>query len=301
MRSDFIPLRVKTNMEKLLTIGMATYDDYDGVFFSIQSLRMFHDCDTDQIEFIVLDGNSEKEHGKACKSFVENQIKGKYIPFTGTNSSFNKYKIVNYASGKYILIIDCHVLIEKDGISKLLKYFKEHPNCKDLIQGPLWYDDLKHVSTHFNQEWRGDMFGTWGTNQEEYSKGLPFEIPMQGMGLMAFEKSAWVGINDHFKGFGAEEGYIAEKFRRNGGKNICLPFLKWNHRFGRPDGVKYRLILEDRIWNYFIGWLEITKDPNHIMISSIYNYFRNKIPRESLDNIFNEAKKLILGENYANT
>ena len=27
--------------EKLLTIGMATYDDFDGVFFSIQALRMY--------------------------------------------------------------------------------------------------------------------------------------------------------------------------------------------------------------------------------------------------------------------
>jgi hypothetical protein len=287
-------------MSKLLTIGMATYDDYNGVFFSIQSLRMFHEiCNTEQVEFIVLDGNPSSEHGKACKSYIEHQVHGKYIAYDGVNSSFNKYKIVEYATGKYILIIDCHVLIEKDGISKLLQYFQENPDCKNLIQGPLWYDDLKNISTHFDPVWRGDMFGIWGTNKNEYDKGLPFEIQMQGMGLMAFEKSAWTGINNNFKGFGAEEGYIAEKFRRNGGKNICLPYLKWNHRFGRPDGVKYRLILEDRIWNYFIGWLEITKDPNDIMVLSIYNYFRNKIPRESLDNIFLEAKKTILGENHA--
>lgn len=289
-------------MDKLLTIGMATYDDFDGVFFSIQALRMYHDiCNTDQVEFIVLDGNPEQEHGKACKSFVENQVKGKYIPFTGVNSSFNKYKIVDYASGKYILIIDCHVLIEKDGISKLLEYFKQNPNCKDLIQGPLWYDDLKNISTHFTPKWSGDMFGVWGTNQKEYDKQLPFEIQMQGMGLLAFEKSSWTKINEHFRGFGAEEGYIAEKFRRNGGKNICLPFLKWNHRFGRPNGVKYKLILEDRIWNYFIGWLEITKNPNHIMVLSIYNYFRKKIPKDKLDKILEEATNLIIGENNANT
>lgn len=287
-------------MDKLLTIGMATYDDYDGVFFSIQSLRMFHDiCNTDQVEFIVLDNNSNSEHGKACKSFVENQVHGKYIVNNEQNSSFNKYKIVDYASGKYVLIIDCHVLIEKNGIDNLLKYFQENPNCKNLIQGPLWYDDLKNISTHFDPTWRGDMFGIWATNKEKYDEGLPFEIPMQGMGLLSFERSNWVGINKHFKGFGAEEGYIAEKFKRNGGKNICLPYLKWNHRFGRPNGVKYPLILEDRIWNYFVGWLEITKNPNDIMIYSIYNYFRNRIPKERLDNILNDATNLILGEQNA--
>jgi hypothetical protein len=63
--------------------------------------------------------------------------------------------------------------------------------------------------------------------------------------------------------------------------------------------VKYPLILEDRIWNYFVGWLEITKNPDDIMIYSIYNYFRNRIPRERLEKIFNDTKKLILGDNYA--
>jgi hypothetical protein len=41
-----------------------------------------------------------------------------------------------------------------------------------------------------------------------------------------------------------------------GGKAICLPQFKWMHRFGRPNGVPYKLALEDRVWNYFVGWLE---------------------------------------------
>ena len=282
-------------MSKLLSIGMATYDDFDGVFFSIQSLRMFHDiCNTNEVEFIVLDSNSNSEHGKLCKSFVENNVKGKYVVDSGTTSSFNKYKIVDHAIGKYILIIDCHVMIEKNGIQNLLSHFVKHENCKDLLQGPLLYDDLQNISTHFNKEWRGDMYGTWGTNRELYDKGEPFEIPMQGMGLLSFEKSNWPGISPHFKGFGGEEGYIAEKFRQNGGKNMCLPFLKWNHRFGRPNGVKYRLVLEDRIWNYFVGWLEITQDPEHQMIKDIKEHFKNRVPEWSINNILEEAKKVSL-------
>jgi hypothetical protein len=277
-------------MEKLLTIGMATYDDFDGVFFSIQSLRMYHPiCNTKHVEFIVLDGNSSSPHGTLCKTFVENAVGGRYIPYDGQASSFNKYKIAEYATGKYILIIDCHVLIENKGIENLLHYFYQNPNCKNLVQGPLVYDDLVNVSTHFDPKWSGHMYGVWATNKEAYDKNEPFEIPMQGMGLLSFEKTAWKGINSHFKGFGAEEGYIAEKFRRWGGKNICLPSLKWNHRFGRPNGVKYPLILEDRIWNYFIGWLEITQDPDHEMVRSTYEYFKDKIPPNSIDNILTLA------------
>ena len=278
--------------EKLLTIGMSTYDDFNGVYFSVQALRMYHDIvNTDQVEILVLDNNPSSQHGSETKSFIEGWAKGRYIPLSDTPASFNKYKIANHANGKYILIIDSHVLLEKNAIDHLLSYYTDNPDCKNLIQGPLLYDDLSNYSTEFKKEWSGDMFGVWGNNAEGYATQKPFEIYMQGMGLCSFEKKNWPGISPHFKGFGGEEGYIAEKFRRNGGQNICIPQLRWVHRFGRPDGVPYPLILEDRIWNYFIGWLEITQDPDHPMIKDIYNYFEQKIPPNSIDNIFYKAKE----------
>lgn len=277
-------------MEKLLSVGMSTYDDYDGVYFSIQALRMYHDiCNTNEVEFVVIDNNPESPHGKEVKNLLENKLKGKYIPYTEKPSSFNKYKVPDYAEGKYVLIIDSHVLIEKGGIDNLLNYYKENPNCKDLVQGPLWYDDLCSISTHFDPVWRGHMYGIWATNKEAYDAGKPFEIPMQGMGLCSFEKANWVGVNPRFYGFGAEEGYISEKFRQNGGKNVCLPNLKWNHRFGRPAGVKFRLCLEDRVWNYFVGHLELFKDPDHPMIKEVYDYFKDKLPAGRIDRILSKA------------
>jgi len=283
-------------MSKLLTIGMATYDDFNGVYFSIQALRLYHSlCATNEVEFIVLDNNPTGKHGQGIKSLLESWVgyNSKYIPYTEKASSFNKYKIVDHATGKYVLIMDCHVLLAPNSIDVLLNYFNNNPDCKDLVQGPLWYDDLKNLSTEFKPEWRDSMYGTWHNNNEAYKLGLPFEIPLQGMGLCAFEKKNWPGISPHFKGFGAEEGYISEKFRLNGGKNICIPQLKWVHRFGRPDGVPFPLKTEDRVWNYFIGWLEITKDPNHHMVTSTYEHFKDKIPGR-IDELFTAAKKLML-------
>jgi len=54
------------------------------------------------------------------------------------------------------------------------------------------------------------------------------------------------------------------------------------------------LILEDRIWNYFVGWLEITQDPNHHMIVDTYNHFKGRISQDSLDNILEKAKNKTL-------
>lgn len=283
-------------MAKLLTIGMATYDDFNGVYFSLQALRMYHPiCETNDVEFIVLDNNPSGIHGQTLKNSISGWMgnKTKYIPYTETSSTFNKYKIVDHADGKYVMIMDCHVLLAPNALDYLLEYFNSRPNCRDLVQGPLWYDDLKNLSTEFFPQWRDSMYGTWHTNREAYDKGEPFDIVLQGMGLCAFEKANWPGISPHFRGFGAEEGYIHEKFRRNGGRTVCIPQLKWVHRFGRPDGVKYPLRLEDRVWNYFVGWLEITKDPNHHMVTSTYEHFKPKL-NDVTDKLLEEAKKVVL-------
>lgn len=270
---------------------MAVYDDYDGVYFTIQALRIYHElCQTDQIEFIVLDNNPTSTHGKETKKFIENAIKGKYIPIYDKSSSFTKYKIPEYASGKYILGLDCHVILEPNGINNLLEYYKNNPETNNLIQGPLWYDDLKNISTNFSPVYRGDMFGIWETQKNNYDKGKPFEIPMQGMGLFSFRKDTWKGIPSHFRGFGAEEGYIQGKFAQWGGKTICLPNLKWNHRFGRPNRVPYPLSLEDRIFNYFIGCLDLYHDIEHPFIKQTYDHFlERKVSKKTLNSLLLEA------------
>jgi hypothetical protein len=78
------------------------------------------------------------------------------------------------------------------------------------------------------------------------------------MGLFACRKEAWLGFSPRFAGFGWEEGYIHEKFRRAGQRTFCLPFLRWIHRFGpHPKGVTYPLSWKDRIRNLIIGHWEL--------------------------------------------
>lgn len=269
---------------------MATYDDFDGVFFSIQSIRMFHLDEIDeQVEFVVVDNNPSGKHGEMVKNFAQNWIKCKYIPYENKKSTSARNEIFKNASGEYTICIDSHVLIEKGGIKNLLDYYKKNPNSKDLISGPLWYDDLESYSTHFDPVWRDSMYGIWATDKKKYKDGQPFEIPMMGLGLFSCKTSEWKGFNEKFKGFGGEEGYIHEKFRIAGGKCICIPNLKWNHRFGRPSGISYPIFLEDRLWNYFIGWLEILKNPNHSFIQSIRHEFEKNMPRGMVNNIFHKA------------
>jgi hypothetical protein len=279
--------------KKLLTIGMATYDDYDGVYFTVQALRLYQLQGIEKdVEIIVIDNNPDSKHGKEIKNFSK-WADVKYIPYTEKQSSFVKYEIFKHASGKYTLGMDCHVLFQPDAIKNLLEYYTKNPDTKNLIQGPLWYDDLKNnMSTHFDKVWRGNMYGVWANDKTSLEKNEPFEIPMMGMGAYSCRTEAWPQINKNFIGFGGEEGYIHEKFRQSGGKCICLPNFKWIHRFGRPNGVPFQNILEHRLLNYFIGWLEILKDENHPFFQSLIDAFKNQIQEQVINNIFNQAKQI---------
>jgi hypothetical protein len=281
-------------MSKLLTIGMCTYDDFDGVYFTIQSLGLYHKIlQNIDYEIIVIDNNPSSSHGEATKSFINGwkQEKCRYIPYTQKKSTSIRNEIFNYSKSKYCLCIDCHVMIQDGGLEALINYFTEKEDCKDLIQGPLIYDNIKNYATEFLPIWNDRMYGKWNSDEKSVKTKKSFEINMMGLGLFACETKNWVGINPLFKGFGGEEGYLHEKFRKNKGKCICLSDLKWIHRFSRPNGVKYPLLIEDRIWNYYIGWLELTRDKNHQMIQEITDHFKKYVSNKSLIDILNLASK----------
>ena len=185
-----------------LTIGMATYDDYHGVYFSIQSLRMHHKEVMDEVEILIVDNNPQGQHGQECKNLA--------------------------------------------GWSNNVRYIPE--------------------------------------SRAEDKDAEPFEIPMQGLGIFSCKKDAWPGFNSAFRGFGGEEGYIHEKFRQRGDKCLCLPFLRWVHRFGRPDGVKYPLTRENKVRNYIIGHIEMG-----LNLEPLFSHFSEYMALPQLEKIFEEC------------
>lgn len=246
---------------KKLTIGMATYDDYDGVYFTLQAIRLYHGEVLNDVEFVVIDNNPNGPCAQALKELGGWISNYRYIARSATSGTAVRDCVFQEAHGQFVLCIDCHILIADGALKRLLDYFEAHPDTTDLLQGPMIYDDLLSYSTHFEPQWRDGMYGVWGTDPRGADPDqLPFEIPMQGLGLFACRRSAWPGFNPACRGFGGEEGYIHEKFRQRGNKTLCLPFLRWMHRFGRPRGVGYPVRWEDRVRNYLIGFHEVGWD-----------------------------------------
>lgn len=255
-------MTVKISRPRKLTVGMSTFDDFHGVFFSIQAIRMYHKEALNDIEFVIVDNNPDSDHGKAVKEF-SNWIKEPitYLPYKELIGTSAREKIFSAAKTDYVLCMDCHVLLEAGSLKRLINFYDSELDNGNLIQGPLVYDDLQGISTHFKEEWDCQMFGKWETDERGSNPANePFEIPMQGLGVFSCRKSAWLGFSKNFKGFGCEEFYIAEKFRRAGKKVLCAPFLRWNHRFARPDKIPYPTSVKDKYQNYISGFMELGLD-----------------------------------------
>jgi hypothetical protein len=275
-------------MGKKLSIGIPTYRDYDGLYFTLMSLKLHHNlgmscCD---YEIIILDNDPMWEHSPLIKKLA-NFINAQYIPVSYKTGTSVKWLIPEYAKGDYVLIMDSHVLLAPGSIDVLMKYYQNNPDTKNLIHGTLLYDDFRTMSTSFEPKWSSHMYGVWKTD-EQHLEMKPFEIPMSGMGLFSFKREHFPKLNPDLQGFAPEEWYVHEKFRRNGGQVINLPGVLWMHRFERPYGVPYPFNANDRIRNYYMEWLELYPI-DHPMMVEMTEYFKTQIESNTLDYIIEQA------------
>lgn len=256
---------------------MATYDDYDGVFFTIQALRLYHPLVT---EIIIIDNNPVSNHGDLCRKLSEVDCKIKYYIYTDKKSSFSKGEVFKYATNERVVVCDCHILFPLNAFESLKDFYDNHHKPYDFIQGPLLYDDLKTKSTHLKKGWGTQFFGKWDTMEIQDSYA---EIPAQGMGVFSCKKSEWLGFNEKFTGFGGEEYYIHQKYKNKGGRCICVKDFIWNHRFGRPNGAPFPNILEERLRNYILGRLEL-----NLPFDDVIEEFEKVLKKENIDSIIKQ-------------
>ena len=241
---------------------MPCYNDYSGAWFTTQALRLNHT--SSDMEFLIVDTKGDD----TLKTFVttwgkENCRYVREVEPHGTAPAKNK--VFEHATGEFVLCIDSHVLFMPDSISSLLQYLKDNPDFDGLGYGVLVYDNLADCSVKMEPVWRGHMWGIWAKNIKiDKVPSEPFEIWGHGGGCFLSRRDAWLGFHKDFRGFGGEEGYLPEKYRKHGKKVLCLPFLKWVHRFGTPIGTGYSLQLQDRIRNYLIGFRELGLDTKPI-------------------------------------
>jgi glycosyl transferase family 2 len=272
-----------------LTIGMATHCDYQGLWATITTLRLHQRFPPGEIELLVADNAPDTLHGKAGERLFE-WFNGselgdfRWIPCgESQGTAAPRQRIFEEAQGDYVAIVDCHVDLVPGSIRRLLGYYRKHPLCNDLLSGPMLYDDLKTLGTHWHDAWRAKMWGHWETDVRAYAPACkPFPIWGCGLGCFSMRRAAWPGFNSRFRGFGGEEGYIHEKVRQRGGKCLCLPWLRWAHRTGPNVPVQYVNTVEHRIRNYLLGHRELGLDLERCR----YHYVEEEeVPQQTFDAI----------------
>ncbi|WP_167768671.1 glycosyltransferase [Nocardia sp. CS682] len=241
---------------------MATRDDYDGVYFTVTALSLYHREVADRIELLVIDNDEEPGPVSEALRSLATSVDGlRYLSAPELRGpAAVKDRLFREARGEWVLCIDCHVLLEPGALARLLDFIDAHPDCDDLLHGPLIDRDMIRLASHSDPVWAEGMFGRFSVVTDPRAAdldGAPFEIGMHGMGLFACRKATWLGFNPRFTGHGGEEGYLHAKYRAAGRRVLCLPFLRWTHRFDRPDRPSAPHSRWERFRNHMIGWEEL--------------------------------------------
>lgn len=232
---------------------MAVYRDFDGVYFTVQALRLYQDL-TD-CEILVVDNDSDDRLrdwlGHWAKGVVRYERRNEVV-----GTSYPRDQVFKLADSEWVICMDSHVMLWPGAVKDFLLWARHYPDVPHLLHGPMVMDSIQGAVRKMLPIWRDNMYGIWGdTHPIDSIPNQAFEIEMHGLGLFGCRKDAWLGFNPNFKGFGGEEGYIHMKYQKAGRKVLCVPQLKWLHKFGH--GVNYPLDLKDRVRNYVLGWKEL--------------------------------------------
>ena len=243
---------------------MATYGDIDGVYFTVQSLRLYHNLE--DTEILIIDNKGSDKLFNWVKAWGFYKVR--YERFTEFQGTASRQQVFEQAKGEYVICIDSHVLLFPDALERLWE-----GDC--LIHGPMVYDNGNTCCAGMKDVWRDNMWGIW--EDARFIKDLPdnpFEIWGHGLGLFGSRKDTWLGFNPGFRQFGGEEGYIHEKYRKAGRKVLCLPWMLWMHRFEslRERENDYRRDIVQRVKNYILGFEELGMD-----IKPIIDHFGTRL------------------------
>jgi hypothetical protein len=146
-----------------ITVAMATFVDFHGVYFTIQNIRkdaINAGIDPSSYEILVLDNAPDTEHGRDVEKYC-NDVGVRYETFTEKQStSATRSKLFDLARGELVCVLDCH-LITWNLIETLHRLMWQGAAERDLYTGPLFKDNLTDYWTHWNPNWSNGMKGQW--------------------------------------------------------------------------------------------------------------------------------------------
>jgi len=138
---------------RTLTVGMATYDDYDGVYFTVMSLLLYHAEAMERVNLLVVDNHPTGPHAWALKRLEQDFPRLRYIPYDRRVGTAARDRIFREAASDWVMCVDSHVQLAPGSLAALLEHINQYPDSDDLLQGPLVSADGRRVATHWEPRW----------------------------------------------------------------------------------------------------------------------------------------------------
>lgn len=157
----------------LLTIGSAVIPaDYAGWWATYNEIRTHHRSVCERVEFIAVNNRpgekgSEDIKDRLLGKFSTHMAGCKYVEAGERwGTAYPRNKIFQHASGLFTLCCDPHISFEPEQLELTLQHIEKNMDSMDLYTGPMIYDDKDTCATHFDDQFRGGMWGTWGSAWE---------------------------------------------------------------------------------------------------------------------------------------
>jgi predicted O-methyltransferase YrrM len=165
------------------TVGMPTYNDFNGVWLTIQALRLYFPQWLGEI--IVIDNNPTSDEGTMTRDFCNSVPGARYVAFPEPKGpALAKGEVFKQARFDHVVCMDSHVMLFPPAFKALADFYASHPKSPDLIHGPMVNDNLVSLATHFTDEWPVDdvidpttkqkvrkpsqMWGRWGRDLKAF-------------------------------------------------------------------------------------------------------------------------------------
>src|SRR5579872_5249339 len=107
---------------------MSTYDDYDGVYFSVMALRLYHPEIAEDTEILVVDNHPDGPCAEPLKALAAWVPGYRYIPFDRLRCTAARDVVFREANADFVLCMDSHVMFAAGSLRQLLDYLRANPD-----------------------------------------------------------------------------------------------------------------------------------------------------------------------------
>jgi hypothetical protein len=174
---------LKAGQVQQWSVGMAVFDRpaADGVFpeslrawYTTMSLRTHH---PEVGEVIVVDNNPNPKSPLPAL-FAKLGGWARYVPMPSPQGTAPpRNRVFEEAKFNFVACLDAHELIHNGSFAALNEFYaRRGPECQDLAHGLMMNEDGTVHASHMNDQWRAEMWGTWGVAWVAPKNGLQFSV-----------------------------------------------------------------------------------------------------------------------------